>query len=147
MEFKKYIRNPFLVDACRITADNIDEVAGLVGELKVKDGTPFIILNRKIVPNVNRAYVGWFVTQLGDHYRVYSPKVFNDQFGDYADQVWFDFAPEASEEPDQVVEIEIRPREELVITGAAVTDDSDPTPPHGIERPAEALVGSEVADL
>lgn len=83
MKFNKYIRKPFAVEAIEITEANISDVAALVGELKVKNGVPFISLDRRIVPNVNRAYIGWFMTRMSDNYRCYSPKIFNEQFTDY----------------------------------------------------------------
>ena len=81
MEFIQYVRKPFVVEAVQITEDNIEEVAELIGKMRVNEGTeqPFISLDRRIIPNVGRAYVGWWLTRLGDNYRCYAPKVFNDQ--------------------------------------------------------------------
>lgn len=97
MDFDRYIRRPFAVEAVEITDENMEEVAKLVGEIRIKNGTRFIALDRRIVPNVNRAYVGWYMTRMADNYRCYSPKVFRDQFTDYADRKTFIF--EEDEEP------------------------------------------------
>jgi hypothetical protein len=80
VEFKQFIRTPFQVEALEITEENFEEVAALIGQIRTKDGATFIALDRRIIPNVHRASVGWFVTRLGDNYRCYAPKVFNEQF-------------------------------------------------------------------
>lgn len=84
MEFTKYIRRPFTVEAVIITEENMEEVAKLVGDIRTEDDTTFIRLDRRIVPNINRAYAGWYLTKLGDNYRCYSPKVFLEQFAEPA---------------------------------------------------------------
>lgn len=94
MEYSQYIRKPFSVNAVEITVDNIAEVAKLVGELRTDEkngGHQYIALNRRIVPNVGRAYLGWFMTQLDDNFRCYSPKVFREQFMDFASPVAWTF--------------------------------------------------------
>jgi hypothetical protein len=80
MQFKNYIRKPFTVEAVEITEENMSDVAELIGEVREKDGVTFIAINRRLVPNIHRAYVGWFVTKLGDNFRCYSSKVFNAEF-------------------------------------------------------------------
>ena len=111
MEFTQFVRIPFVVDAVEITADNIADVAKLVGEIRTKGDSTFIALDRRLVPNVNRAYVGWFMTKLGDNYRCYSPKAFKDQFTVKTDDTMaFDF----SDDEEEV----------------------DATPPHGNLRPS-----------
>lgn len=81
MEMQDFVRKPFVVSAVEITDENIAELAELVGELRHKeDGTPFIQVNRRLVPNVFRAYPGFWVTQMGDNVRCYSKKIFLDQF-------------------------------------------------------------------
>lgn len=112
MEFIQFVRKPFTVEAVEITADNIAEVAKLVGEVKTKNDVTFIILDRRIVPNVNRAYIGWFMTRLGDHYRCYSAKVFREQFMDHEPVISFTFAD--------------------------LEDEFDATPPSGTVRPENA---------
>jgi len=83
MEFKNYIRKPFTVEAVEITRENIGEVAELIGEVREKDGQPFIAINRRLVPNIHRAYLGWYVTKLGDNFRCYNAKVFNSEFTEH----------------------------------------------------------------
>ena len=78
--FSWFVRTPFPVEATQITEANIHEVAELVGEVRTKDGEQYIALDRRIVPNVGRAHLGWFLTRLGDNLRCYSPKIFREQF-------------------------------------------------------------------
>lgn len=80
LDFDRFIRTPFAVKATKITDENIEEVAKLVGEVRTKNDERYIALDRRIVPNVGRAYIGWWVTLLGDNLRCYSPKVFKEQF-------------------------------------------------------------------
>jgi len=80
MEFKTYTRTPFAVEAVEITEDNIDEIAALIGSVRTKDGVKTILVDRKIVPNIGRAGIGWFVTKMDDKYRCYAPKLFSEQF-------------------------------------------------------------------
>jgi hypothetical protein len=96
--FEHYVRTPFAVEATVITKENIEEVAKLVGTVRTKKGEtkndePYIALDRRIVPNISRAFIGWYVTRLGDNLRCYSPKVFSEQFQHMSDTkvVCFDF--------------------------------------------------------
>ncbi len=91
--FNQYVRTPFSVEATIITEENIEEVAQLVGTVRTKNGEKYIALDRRIVPNISRAYLGWYVTRLGDNFRCYSPKVFTEQFEPMNDTmvVCFDF--------------------------------------------------------
>lgn len=94
MEFKSYVRKPFLVEAVEVTEENIAEIANYVGDLETKeDGTPYIKVDRRLVPNIYRVYPGFFMTQMGDRVRCYSRKVFFEQFTLNTDeiQVWVDF--------------------------------------------------------
>lgn len=133
MEFTTYIRKPFVVQAVEITEDNIEEIAALVGDLVEENGTPHIALNRKIIPNVRRARIGWFLTLLGDNYRAYSPKVFNDQFVEHEPTTGYFF----DKTEDEVV---TRP-EGLQYdhnAGAYVFDDSNPAEVEEDSDPTEA---------
>ena len=78
--FNPFVRRPFPVEAEVITAENIDAFAKLLGELKEKDGEKHILLDRRIIPQIKRAYIGWYVTKLDENYRCYSPKVFDREF-------------------------------------------------------------------
>lgn len=89
MEYIKFIRRPFVVEAVQITKENIEELSKIVGELKYKGNTPYIALDRRLVPNVTRAYVGWWLTRLEDNVRCYSPKVFLEQFTQYNGESMF----------------------------------------------------------
>jgi len=82
MDFTTFVRKPFTVEAVEITEDNIAEVAELIGTLRYKEnGTPFIAVNRRIVPNIFRVYIGFWLTKMGeDNIRCYSKRVFNQQF-------------------------------------------------------------------
>lgn len=105
MEFTEFVRRPFKVEAIRITEENIDEIAALIGEVKVhnKSGEKFILLDKRIVPSMARAFVGWWVTKFNDNLRVYSNKIFLEQFTvcDEGWVTWFELADEAAEpEPD-----------------------------------------------
>lgn len=103
-EFTAFVRKPFSVMAQQITPENIDELAKLVGEVRIKNEEKYIALDRRIVPNVGRAYVGWYVTKLGDNLRCYSPKVFKEQFMPMPeeDPVTFSHADLAIEETSSV---------------------------------------------
>lgn len=107
MEFSKFVRRPFAVEAVEITKLNIEEIARLVGELRVKEGVIYISLDRRIIPNVGQAYVGWWMTRMGDNYRCYSPKTFNHQFIDYEPSITFIFDgsdEDIDEEMDETLE-------------------------------------------
>ena len=107
MEFNEYVRKPFLVEAVEITEENIGEVAKYVGELREKDdGTPFIYVDRRLVPNIFRVYPGFYMTRMGDHIRCYSRKVFNEQFvmGEPDIIAWVDFMQNSAGSYDSVID-------------------------------------------
>lgn len=80
-EFKDYARRPFRVEATLVTVSNLDTVAEYVGDVMEKeDGTRFIQVDRRKVPNVFRVFPGFYLTRLDDNIRCYSPKVFAQQF-------------------------------------------------------------------
>lgn len=84
MQYIEVIRKPFILEAIEITTDNIEELAALVGTLKHKeDGTPFIQLNRQVIPGpLYRAFPGFWLTKVNDNHRCYAPKVFHKEFGE-----------------------------------------------------------------
>lgn len=102
MEFTEFVRRPFKVEAIKITDENINEIAALIGEIKVHPKTKekFILLDKRIVPSMARAYVGWWVTRFNDNLRVYSNKIFQEQFTvcDEGWVTWFAIADENTEE-------------------------------------------------
>jgi hypothetical protein len=81
MELSLFVRKPFTVEAVEVTKENIAEIAELVGTLRVKDdGTPYIQVDRRLVPNIYRVYPGFWMTQMGDNIRCYSKRIFKSQF-------------------------------------------------------------------
>lgn len=81
MDTKTYVRKPFVVQAVEITEQNIEEVAKYIGDIKDKeDGTKYILVDRRLVPNVFKVYTGFWMTKMGDNVRCYSRKIFNEQF-------------------------------------------------------------------
>jgi hypothetical protein len=94
MEFSEFVRKPFVVEAVEVTTDNIAEIAKYVGEVREKeDGTPFILVDRRLIPNVFRVFPGYWMTRMGDHIRCYSRKIFYEQFVESTPelQAWVDF--------------------------------------------------------
>jgi hypothetical protein len=94
MKFTTYVRKPFIVQAVEITTDNIADIAGFVGDLRKKeDGSPYILVDPRLVPNVERVYPGFFMTKMGENIRCYSRRVFTDQFIVQSDQIkpWVDY--------------------------------------------------------
>lgn len=80
-EFTEYARRPFVVQALMVTVDNMDIIAPYVGEIQVKeDGTRYIQVDRRKVPNVFRVWPGFYLTRMDDNVRCYSAKVFAEQF-------------------------------------------------------------------
>lgn len=94
MELTTYVRKPFVIEAVEITKENMEEIAEHMGTYKVKaDGTPYIQIDRKLVPNVYRAYIGFWMTMMGDNIRCYSERVFKEQFidSDPNTMAWVEF--------------------------------------------------------
>jgi hypothetical protein len=100
MDFTTFVRKPFLVQAVEVTKDNIEELAPLVGTLQTKDdGTPFIKVDHKKVPNIYRVFPGFWMTKMETekpdqpNIRCYSRKVFRDQFAEADEQIldWVNF--------------------------------------------------------
>lgn len=94
MDFTPYVRKPFVVQAVEITVDNIEEAAPLIGDLRLKeDGSPYILVEPRLVPNIERVYPGYFMTKIGDRVHCYSRWVFNKMFVEKNDEIqpWLDF--------------------------------------------------------
>jgi hypothetical protein len=101
MEFTTFVRKPFIVEAMEVTEENIAEVAELIGTLRKKEnGVPYIAVNRRLVPNLYRVYVGFWVTKMGDNVRCYSKRVFTQQFVESTTELqnWVDYLNESHEE-------------------------------------------------
>lgn len=87
MEFKSYVRKPFTVEAVQITKDNIEELAKFIGDLQFENGRPYILVDRRLVPNVVRVFPGYWFTRMGDHTRCYTKKIFAQQFTPNSDKL------------------------------------------------------------
>jgi len=126
MEFTQFIRKPFPVEVIEITLDNIQEVAELIsGEVITKGDKTFVQLNRRVIPNVNRAFIGWFLTCLDGKFRCYSAKVFNEQFASQESEIGYYFGKmlENEEIPETgYVAVEQLPNSEWVIYSAEDLD-------------------------
>lgn len=97
IQFNTFVRKPFVVEAIEITEENIEEVAKFIGEVRQKeDGSKFIYVDRRLVPNVFRVYPGFFMTKMGENVRCYSKRVFMDQFVPMQPEIkqWVDFMNE-----------------------------------------------------
>lgn len=106
MELETFVRKPFEVQAVEITRENIAEVAKYVGDLKEKDdGTPFILVDKRLVPNVFRVFPGFWMTRMGENVRCYSKKIFNEQFVLSNDEIktWVDWMNGVGDEPEEEV--------------------------------------------
>lgn len=100
MEFTTFVRKPFVVQAVEVTTENIEEVAKYIGDVREReDGTKYILVDRRLVPNVERVYPGYFMTKMGENVRCYSRKIFREQFieKDETIQPWLDFMDKSSE--------------------------------------------------
>ena len=94
MEFTTYVRKPFVVEAIEITTDNIEDVAKYIGDVREReDGTKYILVDRRLVPNVEKVYPGFFMTKMGENIRCYSRKIFKEQFIERTDEIqpWLEF--------------------------------------------------------
>jgi hypothetical protein len=107
MEMSAFVRKPFNVEAVEVTEENIAEIAELVGTLRHKeDGTVFILVDRRLVPNIYRVFPGFWMTKMGDNIRCYSQKIFKEQFVESTPDIdnWVKFLNE--EKTPQVVAAE-----------------------------------------
>lgn len=94
METTTYLRRPFYVEVVEITEDNIEEVSKKIGDLRHDDkGTPYIQVNRDILPSMHQVYLGFFMTVMGKNVRCYSPELFREQFTAKTDAIdeWVTF--------------------------------------------------------
>lgn len=111
MEYAKFVRKPFVVDAVKITRDNIEELAPLIGTLEYKEdgsGTPYINVNYRLVPGVPRVYLGFYMTKVGNQIRCYSKRAFINQFCEHSPEIeaWVNYInnvpPPAPAQPEEV---------------------------------------------
>ncbi len=81
MEFTKYTRKPFTVEATEVTEDNLEEIAKLSGMIKVDDrGKRYIEVNPNKIPIIPEVYPGFFLTKMNGNLRFYKRNIFLDQF-------------------------------------------------------------------
>lgn len=105
MEFTTFVRKPFKVEAVEVTVENIAEIAELVGSLRQKEnGTPYIHVDKRLVPNVFRVYPGYWMTRKDDNIRCYSKKIFQDQFVETTPSIeeWVEWMSQPTEEEPEV---------------------------------------------
>jgi hypothetical protein len=94
MEFTTYLRKPFVVQAVEVTAENLREIAKFIGDVReMEDGSEYILVDTRLVPNVERVYPGFFMTKMGQNVRCYSRKIFREQFVEEDDSVkpWLEY--------------------------------------------------------
>ena len=88
MEFTTFVRKPFVVNAVEVTEDNIEEIAAFVGTIRKKaDGSKYIQVDRKLIPNIPTVYPGFWLTKMGNNTRCYSPRVFKENFVAMSDEL------------------------------------------------------------
>ena len=80
MEFKHFVRKPFLVEAIEITTENIHELSDLIGEFKEDHTGPYIEADPDKVPTVTKVTPGYWLTRMGKNVRCYSNRIFTEQF-------------------------------------------------------------------
>lgn len=100
VEFTDFVRQPFKIEAVQITDDNMDALAELLNStvITTEDGTSqYISVNRKVVPQGSKAYVGWWVTIMGKKLRCYPNKIFTQQFTEMTDEWRSWFGPDEEE--------------------------------------------------
>lgn len=114
LEYTQFVRKPFMVEAIEVTPENIRELAKIVGQIKFDEntGAPYILVDRKKVPNVYRVTPGYWVTRVDNKIRAYSHNSFDAQFTASSEQIeeWVNFMngsnQSVDEESDEEVENE-----------------------------------------
>jgi hypothetical protein len=99
MEFTTFVRKPFTVQAIEITTENIHEVAKYIGDVREReDGTEYILVDERLVPNVLRVGPGYYMTKMGENVRCYSRKIFREQFIEEDENIkpWLEFMEKQS---------------------------------------------------
>ncbi len=103
MDFTTFVRKPFTVEAVEVTEENIAEIAEFVGTLRQKDdGTPYIHVDRRLIPNIYRVFPGFWMTKMDDSVRCYSKQIFKKQFIESTPDIesWVIFLNEGPSEED-----------------------------------------------
>ena len=107
MEYTSFARKPFVVEAIEITAENLNDIAEMVGTIRTTvDDKVYIQVDRRLIPNIDRVFPGFWLTRMGKNIRCYSAKVFNEQFTEVTDDIksWVDFLNVEEEEPSQEIQ-------------------------------------------
>lgn len=89
LETQRYTRKPFDIDAVRVTADNITEVAQWVdGDIRTDDVGQYIKVrvHRPASERQTKAYIGDWVLYAGTGYKCYTPAAFNKSFDKISDE-------------------------------------------------------------
>ena len=99
MEFEEFIRKPFVVEAVRVTEENIADIAEYVGDLREYNGQTYIRVDRRLVPKVARVEPGFWMTRMGDNIRCYSDEIFRAQFTHITPEVksWIEYLEQEGE--------------------------------------------------
>lgn len=103
IEYVDVVRRPFKVKAVQITEDNIEKLAQYIGDVKRDDdGTIYILVDRRLVPAVSKVYVGFWMTRIGKQTRVYSNRIYKQDFMAMTDSVqeWLDFLDKEAAQND-----------------------------------------------
>lgn len=86
--FTEHTRKPFVVEAVEVTDDNLEEIAKFIGDIEeTPDGTRFIRVDNRLVRNIGRVHIGFWMTRMGEHIRCYNPTIFHDQFIELTDDI------------------------------------------------------------
>jgi len=81
LDYVNFARRPFVLDAVEITEENIAEVAELVGTIETREnGDRYIRVDPSKMQMVSFVYLGWWFTNIENHYRAYKPHLFHSQF-------------------------------------------------------------------
>ena len=110
MEFSEFVRKPFVVEALEITEENISEVAKFVGTIcKNEDESTYIQVDRRLIPNVDRVYPGFWMTKMGKNFRCYSSRIFTQQFTSITPEIksWIDFMNQKDTPTEEVKAVEV----------------------------------------
>lgn len=81
IDFKMFVRKPFTVEAVRVTNENMEDLARMIGRVITDNLNRKVIeVDPEIVPNIPLVWPGYWVTRMGENIRCYSAKTFAEQF-------------------------------------------------------------------
>lgn len=150
MKTEKYQRKPFVVDAVRVTRDNLEEVAKWCnGELKAVDGQEPYVYVRVAMPISERskqAFVGdWVVYMSATGFKVFRHKSFKKNF----ESVFKDIPERTIDEMASVQIDSDAPDAEAIVEIFTKATDEDPGVEQSIPGPNQDIIdtlGSTVVD-